>query len=219
MSINGVGITPPDLSTLLDRLKTNIFQTLHSVKIGRIESFDAVKRTAEIKLVFRIPLAVPVVGSNGESIVSMDYPLLVDCPVVTLQGGGGVLTFPVAAGDECLVFFSDSNIDAWYAQGCAKTTLPYDGRKHDIADGVALVGLNSLPRAIAPEVTASETALTYSGAKIAEKNGKITLSNATQNFITVMDPFLTAIGADAKLDAATKSAALTAMAALDALFY
>lgn len=216
---NGISVAPPDLPTVLKKAKLDVLQTLNCVKIGVIQSFDAVKRTAEVQIMFSRALAVPIVDRDGKTTRVVEYPLLKDCPVVTLQGGGGSLTFPVKKGDECLVLFSDSNIDAWYEQGSARPSVPYDGRRHDISDGIALVGLNSLPNPLSPAVTADEVSLDFSGAKIAEKNGKIHLGNATQNFITVMDTFLTAVAADSALNPATKTAATNLKTALDLLFY
>ena len=201
---NGVTVSNnPPLLTLFDKARMNIFQTLNCVKIGKILSFDAVKRTAKVQITFVRKL-------NDGSLVP--FPELQDCPVFSLQGGGGALTFPVAAGDECLLLFSDSNIDAWYSTGLQG--LPYDSRRHDISDCIALVGLNSLAHPISPAVTASEVSLTYGGAKIAEKNGKIQLANGAQSFLTAMDTFLT--GLDSTTIVA-KAAALKV--SIDALFY
>lgn len=47
----------------------------------------------------------------------MDLPILPDVPVVFPGGGGFALTFPVAAGDECLVVFASRCIDAWWQSG------------------------------------------------------------------------------------------------------
>jgi hypothetical protein len=50
---------------------------------------------------------------------------------------------PIAAGDQCLVLFSDRNIDSWFKTG--GEAAPFDARCHDISDGIALVGVNALP--------------------------------------------------------------------------
>lgn len=216
--INGLSVADPSLKNVLDRVQDNIFQTLNCIKIGTIVSFDKVKRTAVVQIHFKRSLSTPL--ADGTKVVK--YPQIFDCPVVTMQGGGACLTVPIQAGDECLVLFSDNNIDAWYDNG-KEPALPYYDRRHDLSDGIVIVGLNSQSNALAPAVTASEAALTYSGAKIAEKNGKINLSNETQNFITSLDTlltamntyqtamgvFLAAVASSAVLDAPTKTAAST----------
>ena len=212
---NGILLNPPTLPALLQRHKRNIFQTLNCCKVGVIQTFDAVKRRAAVQIVFSRVLAVP--STDGKQV--QDYPVLLECPVFTLQGGGGYLSMPVAKGDECLVLFSDSDMDAWLEQGSAKPSVPYSARRHDLSDGIVLVGLNSVPKPLSPAVTASEVSLSYSGAKIAEKGGKVDISNATVNFITAMDTFLTVLGADSVVLPATKAAATALKVSLDTLFY
>ncbi len=207
--INGTFVTSPSLTTLLRKEQLKTFQELNCVKIGTITAFDSAKRTASVKIAFRRRLV------NGSI---ADYPELKMCPVVTIQGGGGYLSFPVKVGDECLVLFSDSNIDAWYESG--GQSLPYDGRRHDISDGIVLVGLNNpATNSLSPAVTADEVSLDFGGSKIAEKNGKIHLGNATVNFLTAMDTFLTAMAGSSVLDAPTKAAATALKTQIDALFY
>ena len=69
-----------------------------------------------------------------------DYPLLLDCPVVVLQGGGAYIDLPIAEGDYCLVLFNDRNIDTWWDTG--NVVVPRNRRKHSLSDGIALVGIN-----------------------------------------------------------------------------
>jgi hypothetical protein len=65
-------------------------------------------------------------------------PLLLDCPVIFPRGGGCTLTFPIAAGDECLVIFASRCIDAWWTAGGIQ--VQSELRMHDLSDGFALPG-------------------------------------------------------------------------------
>lgn len=87
-------------------------------------------------------------GTDGQ-IHSLQMPVLLDCPVLWMGGGGVTATFPIAAGDECLVIFGSRCIDAWWSSG--RVQDPTEIRMHDLSDGFALVGLRSLPRAYAPD--------------------------------------------------------------------
>lgn len=128
---------PPELADLIRNIKDDIFRSLNCVKIGSIQSFNQEKKTAKINLLFKRAI-------NDKTI---SYPVLVDCPVFTLQGGGGSLQMPIAAGDTCLVLFADRNIDNWYSTG--SEAAPGNQRCHDISDGIAIVGLNSLVSSLA----------------------------------------------------------------------
>lgn len=100
---------------------------------GTIVSFDGAKSTASVRLgltrAFRNP---------DDSVDNRAIPNLPDVPVIFPRGGGYVLTFPVAAGDPCLVVFASRNIDAWWQNGGVQA--PLDGRIHDLSDGFAILG-------------------------------------------------------------------------------
>lgn len=83
-------------------------------------------------------------------------PVLLDCPVVYPSGGGGTLTFPIKAGDECLVVFASRCIDGWWQLGDVQNQA--DMRKHDLSDGFALVGVSSVPKVI-PDISTTTVQL------------------------------------------------------------
>jgi len=214
--INGGPVNKPTLKNLIDDSRTKIFQELNCLKVGSIVSFDSVVRTAVVQIHFKRSLSIPL--KDGTKV--LDYPLLYDCPVVTMQGGGSAIGFPITAGDECLVLFSDANIDAWYEQGASDSTgkplmaLPLDGRRHDLSDGIALVGLNSLGKPLDVALADDEAGVADSKAKVSVKSGKINISNDTQSLLTALDTFLTGLTAD---NLPAQAAALKI--SIDALFY
>ncbi|WP_391529502.1 phage baseplate assembly protein V [Photorhabdus akhurstii] len=101
-----------------------------------IQSFnaDAVTVTAQPAIRWKIR------KKDGE-LESVSLPLLVDVPVIFPRGGGVTLTFPVRAGDECLVVFADRCIDYWWQSGGIQE--PVDPRQHNLSDGFAIVGPQS----------------------------------------------------------------------------
>ena len=83
------------------------------------------------------------VFSEGEGLSGAhNLPPCVDVPVVFPMGGGYELTFPVVAGDECLLIFAERCIDGWFTTG--QPTPPQDYRRHDLSDAFAIVGVRSL---------------------------------------------------------------------------
>lgn len=157
-------IIEPDLVETLSVLKEDIFATLNCVKVGKIASFDETKKTAQVQLLFKRVLP------DG---TTQSHPLLVDCPVFTLQGGGGFLQFPIAPDDQCIVLFSDRNLDAWFSSGAE--AAPFDRRCHDLSDGICLVGLNSLASAL-PAPATDAARLSYAGSLIELKDGIVTIT-------------------------------------------
>lgn len=181
MTIDSKDLLAPELEDAFRILKRDILKSANCVKIGVIQKFNPTTRTAEIQLAFKRVLP-------DESVMPM--PILIDCPVFTLQGGGGALTFPIEPRDECIVLFADRNIDAWFANG--GQAAPFDGRLHDLSDGIALVGLNYLGSS-AVQYAANEAALTYLGANVSLKGGKVVVSNAATDLQTVLNGLIDVI--------------------------
>lgn len=117
---------------------------------GIVDRFDAERMTVDVQ-----PTINGRLRSQKGEISSMQMPKLLDCPVLWQGGGGVTLTFPIVAGDECLVVFASRCIDAWWDQGGVQD--PAEVRMHNLSDGFALVGVRSLPRAF--EVSSSEAVL------------------------------------------------------------
>ena len=106
-----------------------IFERLHVALPGEVISYDQTNRTAQI---------VPTVRNWR---CSDDPPILLDVPVFF----PGNYTFPVTAGDECLVIFADTCIDGWFQN--SGINVPMSARRHDLSDGFALVGFFSAKKA------------------------------------------------------------------------
>ncbi len=105
---------------------------------GIITAFDASRQTVKVRCAIRETINISGVPTD------IEIPLLVDVPIVMPRAGGFVLTLPVAAGDECLVLFSDLCIDAWWQSGGVQNRM--NSRRHDLSDACALLGIWSQPR-------------------------------------------------------------------------
>jgi hypothetical protein len=110
---------------------------MHTSGPGIIQSFDADKQTAVVQ---------PVVQKFFRGKGFKPLPKLMDVPVQFPRGGGFVLTFPVAKGDECLLVFSERAIDTWWESGGVQP--PHEFRMHDLSDACAIVGISSKPSVV-----------------------------------------------------------------------
>ncbi len=79
--------------------------------------------------------------SKDGSVSSISMPMLVDVPIVWPRAGGYAVTFPVSAGDECLVVFASRCIDGWWQSGGEQE--PAEKRMHDLSDGFAILAPTS----------------------------------------------------------------------------
>jgi hypothetical protein len=140
-------LQPPDLNAVLNELKTDILKSINCVQVGIVQSFDAADQTVSVRLSIK---KIIEIEDDGTRIVE-ERPVLAKLPLMILSGGDTFLSFPIAAGDECLVFFNDREIDNWFISGDVQA--PTSARLHDLSDGFALVGVRSLQKSLAGYLT------------------------------------------------------------------
>lgn len=109
---------------------------------------------------------------------SVSISVLVDVPVVFPRGGGCTLTFPVKAGDECLLIFADRCIDFWWQNGGEQE--PVSPRMHHLADAFAIIG----PQSQAKKISGIST----SAAQLRTDDGTAFVEVAAGHDITVKTP-------------------------------
>jgi Phage protein Gp138 N-terminal domain len=105
---------------------------VHTALPGIIQSYDSAKQTCTAQ-----PALMRIFTDAGPQ----PLPVCQDVPVFF---PGSCLTFDVNNGDDCLLCFSERCIDRWFGQGGVQEPGQY--RMHDLSDGFAFVGFNSLPR-------------------------------------------------------------------------
>ena len=137
---------PPTLTELLDSLTREILKNLNCIKPCVVVEYSAGGAddipTAKLRIAFQ---KVTSIASDGTKTLA-EYTELVSVPVFFMGGGGFTMTYPIAPGDEGIVLFNDRNIDNWVHFGAGQA--PETGRVHDLSDGIALIGIRSMPRAL-----------------------------------------------------------------------
>lgn len=178
-------VAQPDLAFLAQQIVRVALMQTNCHAIATIQSVDYSSRTVKANLVYtRI-----VDGSTKQ------YPVLVDCPFIVLQGGGGSLTFPIAANDTCFVFFNDVNMSRFIASGNLGAQ-PLDTRSHAFADAVVLIGLDSIPAANAKDYFADGVELAYAdgdGNSSLQLTDTIKLQNEVTDLKAVLQGLVDAI--------------------------
>jgi len=154
------------LDSLQSRLWTALPGVIQSVTWDNGAPFAAVKIAAKINAI-----------ADDLTRTAMDFPILPHCPLHFPRGGGFSLTFPVSAGDECLVVFASRSIDEWWQNGEGQPQ--YDTRRHDLSDGIAFVGLTSNARPQSNISTTSTQLRSDDGGTVLDlAKGAITLTAA-----------------------------------------
>lgn len=102
---------------------------IHTAIVGTIISFNAANCIASVKPALQYHVA------DGRII---DYPVITGVPVFMPRAGNAQITYPVKAGDSCLLVFSERSLDEWIGKGDADN---HDPRQYDLTDAMAFVGM------------------------------------------------------------------------------
>jgi hypothetical protein len=180
----------PSLSDLLNLLKKEIFLDLNSHHLATIQSFDAERQFVTATVNYTKTSFQRNKQSGVYNPVQLNYPLLVDVPVVVLGGGAARVTFPIQQGDQCLVLFNDRNIDNWVQSGQVGPVA--NSRAHSFSDGFALIGPNSLASVIDNYDTV-RAVLRNGSAGVGVGPSLIKIYNATTTLNTLMQQILSQI--------------------------
>ncbi|WP_145490081.1 Gp138 family membrane-puncturing spike protein [Yersinia rohdei] len=125
-----------ELAETLRMLQSSVSSQLRVSMPGIIQSFNADGVTCDIQ--------IGIKGESGGE--SINLSVLTNVPVIFPRGGGVTMTFPIKAGDECLLVFGDRCIDFWHQSGEIQETV--DERQHDLSDAFAIIGPQSQAKKI-----------------------------------------------------------------------
>jgi len=182
----------PSLKDLIDMVKKDIFISLNCHAVGTVKSFNPTNQTITATINYKKSYFVKKEGLKYD-VEWKSYPILMDVPVVCMGGGGWSLTFPIAEGDECLILFNDRALDTWWSSGQV-TQLP-SSRLHSFSDGIAIVGVRSVPNAL-PNYDMTRAVLSSNGgAMVGVGDELIKIANETRNLNTLLQDLLTQLQA------------------------
>lgn len=120
----------------------------------------------------------------------VDYPQLVDCPLVVLGGGSTALTFPVSKGDQCLILFNDRDLNNWFAGASSGPVA--SARLHSFTDAIALVGFQKIT-----SYDDTHALLTNGEAEVGvpadPASTQVRIANSTTTLNTLLGDLITAI--------------------------
>lgn len=142
--MNNSRIVTADMASYIQNRKNDVKAEMNCIGVGTIIAFDSSDQTVTVQLNYLRTIfnAVPVDSPASDESTSkrVPYPQLVKCPLMIPSGGLGYMTFPVAAGDQCVILFNDRDIDTWWTTG-SPNSAPNSARLHDLNDALVFVGV------------------------------------------------------------------------------
>lgn len=122
--------SPVTMSDAIDLAVLYQLGNVHTALPASIVSYQYTQQRASVQ---------PLLNKSWGDGTNQVMPIINDVPVIFPKSGGASLTFPVNPGDTCLLLFIERSTDLWKSEGGQVT--PDDGRKFDLSDAVAIMGL------------------------------------------------------------------------------
>lgn len=137
-SKNNSIVGTPNLTQTLDGYKRQGAYETNCMRIGIVRNVYYEDLTVDVQIVNKRTLNINPDGTQNVA----DFPL-VRAKIVYCNP---FITYPIAAGDECILIFADREIESWFISGdVSPEGYP---RMHALTDCVALFGIRSIPNVI-----------------------------------------------------------------------
>ena len=171
------------LMMAVDELVRGHMLEAHTALPGEILDFDPVTQTATVQL----SVQREMLGTDQTVTILQSVPVMI-------QGGGGFsVTFPITAGDPCLVVFCERGIGNWYVNG---GNQPAETRRHHhLSDAVCIPGLRPAPDALANYDADNFTVRSDDGQTqlCITPAGGFALTNGAEELLTIIDELITLV--------------------------
>lgn len=128
----------PDMGSIMKANALSTISDLDCVKIGIVQEFYPDDLTVQVQVAWKKTLGTNPDGTQNVKDYAPIYAKVCYC--------NPYITFPIEKGMECLLLFSDREIESWFING----DINPEGytRMHDLTDCIALFGVRSLPKMI-----------------------------------------------------------------------
>lgn len=138
---------------------------LNCMRIGIVYAFYPEDLTVDVQIVNKKTLELNKDGTQNV----VDFPLI----RAKVCYCNPFITYPISKGDECVLLFSDREIESWFING----DINPEGyqRMHALTDAVALFGIRSIPNMIS--VLTDALHLYYGGSDIQIKDSQINITS------------------------------------------
>lgn len=161
----------PDLTETLYTVLEKAGKELNCMRVGIIQTFYADDLTVDVLLANKKTLNLNADGTQNVKNYALIRAKVCYCTPY--------ITYPLKAGDECILLFSDREIESWFINGNVNPeSYP---RLHDLTDAVAIVGLRSLPNMI--NILTNALHLFYGSSDIQILENQININSTLLNIV------------------------------------
>lgn len=159
----------PDMGQILKCAGLNVASELNCMKIGIVQEFYPDDLTVQVRIASKKPVGLNPDGTQRVRDYALIYAKVCYC--------NPFITYPIKKGDECVLLFSDREIESWFINGDVNPeSYP---RMHDLTDAVALFGIRSIPNMV--QILTDALHLYFGNSEIQLKENQININTTALN--------------------------------------
>lgn len=128
----------PELVDSIDQRIARKLAAVYTCLVCRVETYDETLQTCSVQ-----PLIKGAYEDESGARVTENLPVITDVPVLCLGSAIFAVTFPLKAGDQVMVIFSQQALGKWLTVGANKPIDPNDDRSFSITDAIAIPGVRN----------------------------------------------------------------------------
>lgn len=160
-------ISTPDIGQTIKISGLQIASEFNCMRIGIIQEFYADDLTVKVQIANK---KQKTLNADGTANVDNFTPI-----VAKVCCCNPFITYDIQPGEECILLFSDREIESWFITGCCQPEA--HTRMHALTDAVAICGIRSLPKMIS--ILENCLNLFYGNSNIALSNDVININSTT----------------------------------------
>ena len=159
----------PNIIQIMEGIVQRTGYELNCMRIGIVQAFYPDDLTADILIANKKTIGLNPDGTQNVK----DFPLI----RAKVAYCSPFITFPINVGDECILLFSDREIESWFING--EVNPEGYSRIHAFTDAVAIFGIRSLPKMV--QIATDALTLFYGDSGIQLKDKEIIVSTDALN--------------------------------------
>jgi len=121
-----------DINDVLRLFMDTRLEQVHTSMPGKIDTFDADIRLAKV---------IPMIKMKNAKSVDIPLPAIDNVPVIFPTASAFSLTWPLKAGDGCLLLFSELGIGNYLNSNGKNVVCADDNVRHSLTDAVCVPGV------------------------------------------------------------------------------
>lgn len=164
-------VSTPDMGQILKTSGLSIANELNCMRIGIVQEFNPDDLTVQVQIAGKKNIGINPDGTQRVREYAPIYAKVCYC--------NPFITYPIKKGDECILLFSDREIESWFINGDINPeSYP---RMHDLTDAVALFGIRSIPNMIS--ILTNALHFFYGSSDIQILENQINVNTASLNIV------------------------------------